>query len=102
LQGVANIPNGGISLVCRGMTSGGRELFYLPLAAIWGDGTSGGLPLPEITYLDDVTWDPSNHQLVKHWVKKNIVTGAETPVQGAPQGKTATISTTPISSIIGN
>lgn len=102
LQGVANIPSGGISLVCRGMTSGGRELFYLPLAAIWGDGSSGGLPLPEVTYLDDVTWDPSSHQLVKQWVKKNIVTGAETPIQGAPQGKTATINTTPISSIIGS
>jgi len=100
LQGVANIPSGGISIVCRGVdTNGGRRLFYLPLAAIWGDGTSGGLPLPEVTYLDDVTWT-SSHQLVKHWVKKNIVTGAETPIQGAPQGKTATISTTPISNII--
>jgi hypothetical protein len=100
LQGVANIPSGGISIVCRGVdTNGGRRLFYLPLAAIWGDGTSGGLPLPEVTYLDDVTWT-SSHQLVKHWVKKNIVTGVETPIQGAPQGKVATIDTTPISSII--
>ena len=102
LQGVVNIPSGGISLVCRGMTSGGRELLYLPLAAIWGDGSSGGLPLPEVTYLDDVTWDTSSHQLVKHWVKKNVVTGVETPIQGAPQGKTATINTTPITSIIGS
>jgi hypothetical protein len=100
LKGTAAIPSGGISIVCRGMTSGGRALFYLPLAAIWGDGSSGGLPLPEVTYLDDVTWDPSNHQLVKHWVTKNLVTGVETPVQGAPQGKTATINTTPISAII--
>lgn len=100
LQGTAAIPSGGISIVCRGMTSDGRSLFYLPLAAIWGDGSSGGLPLPEVTYLDDVTWDSSNHRIVKHWVKKNIVTGVETPIQGAPQGKTATISTTKISSII--
>ena len=100
LKGVANIPSGGISIVCRGMTSDGRALFYLPLAAIWGDGSSGGLPLPEVTYLDDVIWDPSNHQLVKHWVKKNIVTGVETPIQGAPQGKTAKIPTTAISDIL--
>ena len=101
IQGAAAIPTGGIKIVCRLVdTSGNRHLFYLPLAAIWGDGSSGGLPLPEVTYLDDVTWDSSNHQLVKHWVKRNIVTGGETPVQGAPQGKTATISTTPISSII--
>lgn len=101
LRGVAALPAGGISFVCRGVdTNGDHSLFYLPLAAIWGDGSSGGLPLPEVTYLDDVTWDPSSHQLVKHWVTKNILTGAETPVQGAPQGKTATISTTPISSII--
>ena len=101
IRGAAAIPTGGIKIVCRLVdTSGNRHLFYLPLAAIWGDGSSGGLPLPEVTYLDDVTWDPSNHQLVKCWVKKNIATGVETPVQGAPQGKTATISTTPISSIL--
>ena len=101
LMGSAAIPTGGIKIVCRLVdTNGNRYLFYLPLAAIWGDGSSGGLPLPEVTYLDDVTWDPSSHQLVKHWVKKNIATGAETPVQGAPQGKTATIATTPISNII--
>ena len=34
LQGVANIPNGGISLVCRTVDANGdRQLFYLPLAA---------------------------------------------------------------------
>ena len=101
IKGTAAIPTGGIKIVCRLVdTNGNCNLSYLPLAAIWGDGTSGGLPLPEVTYLDDVTWDPSTHQLVKHWVKKNIVTGVETPVQGAPQGKTATIATTPISSLI--
>ena len=103
IRGAIAIPTGGIRIVCRVVdTNGDRHLFYLPLAAIWGDGSSGGLPLPEVTYLDDITWDSSNHQLVKHWVKKNIVTGVETPIQGAPQGKTATINTTPISSIIGS
>ena len=102
LMGTAQI-SGQVWLLVRGQSTGGDPVLgYLPLSAIWGDGTSGGLPLPEVTYLDDVTWDPSNHQLVKHWVTKNIVTGAETPVQGAPQGKTATIATTSISSIIGS
>ena len=101
IRGATAIPTGGIKIVCRLVdTNGNRHLLYLPLAAIWGDGSSGGLPLPEVTYLDDVTWDATNHQLVKHWVKKNIATGVETPIQGAPQGKTATINTTPISSII--
>ena len=100
LMGTAQI-SGQVWLLVRGQSTGGDPLLgYLPLAAIWGDGSSGGLPQPEVTYLDDVTWDPSNHQLVKQWVTKNIVTGAETPVQGAPQGKTATIATTPISSIV--
>ena len=102
LMGTAQI-TGQVWLLVRGQSSGGAPVIgYLPLSAIWGDGSSGGLPLPEVTYLDDVVWDPSNHKLVKQWVKKNIVTGVETPVQGAPQGKTATINTTPISSIIGN
>ena len=101
IRGATAIPTGGIKIVCRLVdTNGNRHLLYLPLAAIWGDGSSGGLPLPEVTYLDDVTWDATNHQLVKHWVKKNVATGVETPIQGAPQGKTATINTTPISSII--
>lgn len=102
LTGGTSLPSGGILLLARGTDSDGAQLFYLPLDALWGDGSSGGLPAPEVTYLDDVTWDQSNHQLVKSWATKNLVTGVVTPVQGAPQGKTATISTTAISSIIGS
>lgn len=88
-------------VLVRAPQVGGKPLLgYVPIGSIWSSG-SGGVA-PEVTYLDDVTWDSSNHQLVKQWVKKNLVTGVETPVQGAPQGKTATISTTAISSIIGS
>lgn len=102
LTGGASLPSGGIMFLARGTDSDGAQLFYLPLGALWGDGSPSSKPTPEVTYLDDVTWDQSNHKLVKQWVKKNIATGVETPIQGAPQGKTATIDTTPISSILGS
>lgn len=100
LRGTVNLPQNGIKLVCRWEDSDGAHILYLPLAALWSSGSGSGDVSPEIIYLDDVTWDPSSHTLVKHWLKKNIATGQETPVQDAPVGKTATISTTAISSII--
>lgn len=95
LQGVVNIPNGGISLVCRGITDGTRTLFYLPLAALFSSSSiSGNVSL---SFIGDMRWDPSSHTLQKRVDSVNLKTGAVT------QGNWAAItngSTTPISNII--
>ena len=50
--------------------------------------------------LEDITWDATNHTLVKHWRSLNLATGAIAHDIATPPGMTNTISTTPISSII--
>ena len=95
LQGVVNIPNGGISLVCRGIIDGTRTLFYLPLAALFSSSSiSGNVSL---SYIGDMRWDTSTHTLQKKVNSVNLKTGEVT------QGNWQTITngnTTPISSII--
>lgn len=95
LQGVANIPNGGISLVCRGIANGTRTLFYLPLAALFSSSSISGKV--SLSFIGDMRWDMSSHTLQKRVDTVNLKTGAVT------QGNWAAItngSTTPISNII--
>ena len=95
LQGVVNIPNGGIHIVCRGVDNGARTLFYLPLSALFSSSSiSGNVSL---YYLADMQWDTSTHTLQKKVNTVNLKTGAVT------QGNWQTITngnTTPISNII--
>lgn len=97
LQGVVNIPDGGIQIVCRGVDNGARTLFYLPLSALFSSSSiSGNVSL---SYLADIRWDTSTHSLQKKVNSVNMKTGAVT------QGNWQTITngnTTPISSIIGS
>lgn len=95
LQGVVNIPNGGISLVCRGIIDGTRTLFYLPLAALFSSSSISGNG--SLSFIGDMRWDTSSHTLQKRVDSVNLKTGAVT------QGNWAAItngSTTPISNII--
>lgn len=96
LQGVADIPTGGISLVCRTIdTNQARQIIYLPLSALFSSSSiSGNVSL---SYLADIQWDTSTHTLQKKVNTVNLKTGAVT------QGNWQTITngnTTPISSII--
>lgn len=95
LQSQANLPSGGISLVARGVDSGGRQLFYLPLAALFSSsGIAGNVSLG---FVGDLRWDTSSHTLQKRVDTVNLKTGAVT------QGNWETITngnTTPISNII--
>jgi len=98
LQGVANIPSGGISLVCRGVdTNGDRQLFYLPLAALFSASSiSGNVSL---SFVGDIQWNTSTHTLQKRVDSVNLKTGQVT------QGNWTTItngSTTGISTILGS
>ena len=97
LQGVVNIPNGGIHIVCRGVDNGARTLFYLPLSALFSSSSIAGNV--SLSYLADMKWDTSTHTLQKKVNSVNLKTGAVT------QGNWQTITngnTTPISSIIGS
>lgn len=96
LQGVANIPSGGISIVCRGVdTNGGRQLFYLPLAALFS--ASSISENVSLSFIGDLRWNLSTHTLEKRIDSVNLKTGQVT------QGNWTTITngaTTPISDII--
>lgn len=56
-------------------------------------------PSGTVVFLSDVTWE--NHTLVKHWASLDLATGEVTDAP-TPSGKTATIGTTPISSLLPN
>lgn len=96
LQGVVNIPNGGISLVCRTIdTNQARQIIYIPLAALFS--SSSIAANVSFTKVGDIQWNPSTHTLQKRLDTVNLKTGAVT------QGNWSDITngnTTPISSII--
>ena len=96
LQGVANIPSGGISLVCRTIdTNQARQIIYIPLAALFS--SSSIAANVSFTKVGDIQWNPSTHTLQKRVDTVNLKTGAVT------QGNWSDITngnTTPISDII--
>lgn len=96
LQGVANIPTGGISLVCRTIdTNQARQIIYIPLAALFS--SSSIAANVSFTKVGDIQWNPSTHTLQKRVDTVNLKTGAVT------QGNWSDITngnTTPISDII--
>lgn len=96
LQGVANIPSGGIALVCRTIdTNQARQIIYIPLAALFS--SSSIAANVSFTKVGDIQWNPSTHTLQKRVDTVNLKTGAVT------QGNWSDITngnTTPISDII--
>lgn len=96
LQGVANIPSGGIALVCRTIdTNQARQIIYIPLAALFS--SSSIAANVSFTKVGDIQWNPSTHTLQKRLDTVNLKTGAVT------QGNWSDITngnTTPISDII--
>lgn len=96
LQGVANIPSGGISLVCRTIdTNQARQIIYIPLAALFS--SSSIAANVSFTKVGDIQWNPSTHTLQKRVDTVNLKTGVVT------QGNWSDITngnTTPISDII--
>ena len=96
LQGVANIPSGGIALVCRTIdTNQARQIIYIPLAALFS--SSSIAANVSFTKVGDIQWNPSTHTLQKRLDTVNLKTGAAT------QGNWSDITngnTTPISDII--
>lgn len=63
LQGVAQIPSTGIMLVCRAVGSLGREILYIPLAAL--DVTQYLPDVGSYTFVTDIQYDIETKQLQK-------------------------------------
>lgn len=90
---------GGITLTLQRSKNGQAE--GNPVSVTIKNGAKGdpGSLTGSVVFLHDVTWDASNHTLVKHWASLNLATGVVTDAS-TPTGKTAAISTTPISSLL--
>lgn len=95
LQGVAQVPQSGISLVCRTLDANNqRKVIYLPLSALFSsNGISGNV---DLNFVGDIQWNTTSHTLQKRVDSVSLKTGQVT------QGNWETItngSTTAISNI---
>ena len=95
LQGVAQIPQAGISLVCRTLDANSqRQIIYLPLSALFSsNGISGNV---DLNFVGDIQWNMTSHTIQKRVDSVSLKTGQVT------QGNLETItngSTTAISNI---